>query len=149
MARRINWEEQLRRALEGPQTEPPISPRRPTQEPRTSSERPFLAPTTPSYIPQSLPRQPRVAEQDQGFPVELPGLTTSIQSYERASQLDENVGQRLRMVGKQIELHPVRLQGKIISQQVEEARALLRTPTSLRTLIMASVILGPPKGLGN
>ena len=88
-----------------------------------------------------------MSEQDQGLPVELPGLTASAQSYQRASQLDENVAERLRAIGKQVQLHPVRVQAGALSPEVTQARALLQNRRSLRALIMASVILGPPKAL--
>jgi hypothetical protein len=80
------------------------------------------------------------------LPVELASLTAA-QSYERASQLDEQVAERLRKISDQVEQHKLVPQAGIASMEVAEALALIRNPRSLRSVIMASVILGPPKAL--
>jgi hypothetical protein len=86
-------------------------------------------------------------EQDQGLPVHLPGLTVSTQTYERASQLDQTVAEHIQEVGQGVRLHAVRTQATAASQEVARTRAWVGDKRSLRSVIMASVILGPPKAL--
>jgi hypothetical protein len=88
-----------------------------------------------------------VIEQERGLPVQFAGLTDSDQSYARASQLDVQVADRLRQVSQQVQRHAIRPKGDVASRGVAQTLALLRSQQSLRSVIMASVILGPPKSL--
>src|SRR5205823_4234908 len=85
-----NWEEELRRLLEGPTPEPPPLPPQPVHEPlpHSPATRPPLmaAPSLP--VPPAVPIRTVRLEEDRGLPVDLAGLTTSVQSYQHASQLD-------------------------------------------------------------
>jgi len=91
--------------------------------------------------------QPVAAEQERGLPVQLAGLTASAKSYERASQLDEKVAEHLRGIADQVARHKGVPKAGIASVEVAETLALVRDRRSLRSVIMASVILGPPKAL--
>jgi len=88
-----------------------------------------------------------LVEQDLGLPVQLPGLTASTQSHERASQLDHTVAEHLQEVSQRVRLHAARPLAAAASREVAQALALVRDQQSLRSAIMASVILGPPKAL--
>jgi len=140
--RKRDWEEELRRLLEGETTAPA------PDETHSAPAPPPLPPPPPVYSrPRPAPMQPVAVEQERGLPVELAGLTASAQSYERASQLDVKVAEHLRAIASQVEQHKVMPQGGIASMEVAETLALVRDPRSLRSVIMASVILGPPKAL--
>ena len=83
------------------------------------------------------------------MPMHLPGLTSSAQIYHQASQLDENVAERLRQITERVHHHAPVQQVRAASLEVSQAVALVRHRRSLRSVIMASVILGPPKALEN
>lgn len=127
--------------LEGNQPAPPPPQRSAEQEPVPP---PVTAPPL-IYTARPAQSRPVEVEQDRGLPVQLAGLTVSAQSYERASQLDENVADHLREIGAQVQRHAAPRRPGMVSQEIAHALALVRTPHSLRTVIMASVILGPPK----
>src|SRR6185369_7087217 len=77
-ARKTNWEEELRRLLEGETAEPAPA------ETHSAPAPPPLPPPPPVYSrPRPAPMQPVAVEQERGLPVELTGLTASAQSYER------------------------------------------------------------------
>ena len=88
-----------------------------------------------------------VIEQDRGLPVELAGLTASAQSYQQASHLEEDVAARLQEIKKRVQRHASLPQLRAGSREISRALALVRTRDSLRSVIMASIILGPPKSL--
>src|SRR5947209_4597910 len=121
--RKMNWEEELRRMLEGEQPAPPPLPEQPA------------APAPPPLIHTARPAlmRPVIIEQERGLPVQMPGLTASAQSYERASQLDENVAEHLRDIGAQVRRHSLKPRPGMVSQEVAHTVALLRSPHSLRT----------------
>ncbi len=77
----------------------------------------------------------------------LPGLTTSTPTYARASQLDERVAEHLREITKQVEQHKMVQQENPLPFEVTQALALVRSREGLRSAILASVILGPPKAM--
>ena len=136
--KKINWEEELRRMLEGNEPAPP--PVRP-------------APVMPAPAPPPLPAlrpaaaRPVLADHDRGLPVHMPGLTTSAQTYQRASQLDASVANRLHQVTERVRLHQPIQRADVASQDIAHTLALLRNKPGLRSAIMASVVLGPPKAL--
>ena len=79
--------------------------------------------------------------------MQLPGLTTSVQSYQQASQLDEQVAEILRQTTERVQRHAPGQQAKVAASEVAQARSLVGNRRLLRSVIMASVILGRPKGL--
>ena len=141
---KIDWESELRRMLEGHAPHPP-----PRQAPEP---RPFQAPPILSPVPQletvrpSLARSFPVQEQDQGLPVELPGLTGWAQSYNRASRLDENMAAHLQQIRQQISHHAPLARVAGPGPEVTRALALLQDPQSIRSAFIVSVILAPPQG---
>jgi hypothetical protein len=144
--RKIDWEEELRRMIEGREPESP-----PAQEPVLREDRPAPVAVPPPLIFTPPPLQthrpvPR-PEPERGLPVQLEGLTVSQQSYQRASHLDETVAERLRQVGQQVARHAAASGRGIASMEVARALAMVHEPHALRSVVMASVILGPPKAL--
>lgn len=144
--RKIDWEEELRRMLEGREPAPP-----PTLEPvlQEASPAPVAVPPPLIVAPPRLQTHRPVPqpEPELGLPVHLEGLTVSQQSYQLASHLDETVAERLRHVGEQVAHHAAASGRGIASMEVARTLALVREPHALRSVIMASVILGPPKAL--
>ncbi|MBI5384225.1 MAG: hypothetical protein HZA90_06005 [Verrucomicrobia bacterium] len=141
----ISWEEELKRLL-GDQL-PEAQPAPPPPPVLVESRRPS-APPPPPPLPQEFSESTYTAEKN---PVEvtfrpLPALTESVQAYEQASSLEHKVEARLREVTRK----PVALTHvfhRKVSQEATEAVALVRHPKSLRSAVLASVILGPPRAL--
>jgi hypothetical protein len=143
--RKIDWQEELRRMLEGDEQAAPTPRSAPT--PHTAAPPPLVV--APPALPASrpVPARPISPEQERGLPVQLRGLTTSIQTYQRASQLDQNVADHLLQVTERVRRHQPTRQGSLASQDIAHTLALLRTQPGLRSVIMASIVLGPPKAL--
>ena len=147
-ARKINWEEELRRMLGEPETAPPPLPPAPARrETRPAPAPPPVIILPPLQTPRPAPIRPMAVEQERGLPVQFAGLTDSAQSYARASQLDAQVADHLRQISQQVQHHAVRPKADVASLGVAQTLALLRNRQTLRSVIMASVILGPPKAL--
>ena len=141
--RPTRWEEELRRFLEG-EPEP------------TSSPKPAPSPSAPSHIPPPPPLittsthpvvpHELVVRQEQP-PTELPARTSSVEAYQRASQLDIQVAERLKQVSQQVGRHSLATPGDITSLETARMLHLLRNKDTLRSLVMASIVLGPPKAM--
>src|SRR5262245_2323008 len=104
-----NWEEELRRLLEGdPVAPPPGPPASPAPAPRPIAvPRPLPATVrrtvpTPRPVPVPIPVLVTDDDMDRGLPVHLPQLTQSAQAYQRASQIDVRVAERLRRIDYQV-----------------------------------------------
>ncbi len=80
-----------------------------------------------------------------GVPVKLPGLAHSAEMYEKASQLGRHVETHFRDVKTLVATHAPAQQSAPASPEMERARALLRNRESIRSAIVAAVILGPSK----
>ncbi len=149
-SRPMNWEEELRRLLQGEEEEttPPPQPRPPA--PPVVTRLPVPAPPPPSPartlfppapLPTTVPIPATVVEPP------LARLVLSAEAYQRAGQLRATASERLVKVG---ELERSKAAPVVVcpsSVDVQAARNLLRQPRTLRQAIMASVILRPPKAL--
>jgi len=79
----------------------------------------------------------------------LASLQQSAQAYGRASQLHEAAAERLRRVEQQTVLHrtaAAAVQHRSRPPEIASAVGLLGNPRSARQAIVASVVLGSPKG---
>lgn len=143
-----NWEDELRRLLQGDESEPV---RRPP---------PVVEQPSPPLLPQPAARRPRIAprpvavaeldgDSDVGLPVRMPSLEQSAQAFLRASQLEQRVADHMRGVDAQVTAHVATVQRKASSPAVHQAVALVRDRQSQRAALMAGIILGPPKALEN
>jgi len=103
------------------------------------------APSLP--MPPAAPIRTARLEEERGLPVDFAGLAASAQIYQQASELDEQVAERLRQVSERVQRHAPVEKSKLAALEVAQARALVRNPQTLRSVIMASVILGSPKAL--
>ncbi len=133
-----DWQEQLRRMLEG-ETAPPviIKPVLLPPEPRTQR-----APVAPA------PKKVTARENAKGDPVLKSPLPTSAASHESVANLHASVEERMRVIGEQ------RVKHKPTSTDRVRPRAhsvfvqrLKRNPRAMREAFVASIIFAPPKGL--
>ena len=138
-----SWEEELRKLLEGDE------PAQPPPPPVVVYEKPKpVRPPPVAPRPVVPPRPAPVLVKDDegvGLPVRLPSLTQSSQAYQRASQLDLKVAERLRQIGQQVTLHTAVQTTEVVSREILLAKSMLRNRDTLRSAIVASVILSSPK----
>ena len=158
-----NWEEELRKLLEG---ETPALPPPPVivQPPRRVSP-----PPPPMIEPMPYEAESPAPPMFQPMPV----LNQSAEAFERARRLDETASQEVDrgstlaaaaqafLVGSQLDdrmaehmrqvtLRPVGSTGVTSGERTAEATAalqMIRNPRSVRTAMIAAVILGPPRAL--
>ena len=157
-----DWEEQLRRLLDGempmakpppvapPHAPPPILPVI-VQEPKPSPPKgPVVAATPVTRTAPLALSGPGTAEAAKTVEVHLQALKESAAAYQRASHLHEGVAEHLKRVEEMTEHHP----GKVptahrpgFSAEAAQTIALIRNPHMVRKAIIASLIFGPPKAL--
>ena len=141
-----NWEEELRRLLEGDRYQPPEPPPQaaPPPLPTVSSQR-------PSAPGPAAPRR-TVVSAHRSVEVEGPRtsrLEESEQAYRHAQRLQVEAAERLRKAQAKTARHRTvrgRVEHPTRGSDILAARALLSKPRLARRAIIASVILGQPKG---
>lgn len=145
-----NWEDELRRLLQGEDPEdskPPVIVQPP----------PLIAPAPmPATVPSGSRLRSRPApgadtggDLDVGLPIRMPTLERSAQAFLRASNLEKRVAEHMRGVDAQVAAHVITEVKRRKSPDIQNAVALVRNPQSQRIAILAGVILGPPKALEN
>ena len=150
--KQTNWEEELRRVLAGEEPSapapPPIPPPVPVMRPVVVAPpaRP-IALASPRPRPLPPPRPVEINEEDVGLPVHMPTLAESAQAYLRASQLESKVAAHMGQIDDQVRQHKLAKITKPVSPEIRQALSLLRDRPSVRSALIASVILGPPRGL--
>jgi hypothetical protein len=144
-----NWEEELRRLLEGDRPQPPEPPPQAAPPPLpSSSSRPQPVP-----IPASSERRRTVPLAPAHAEIESPRasrLEDSDQAYRLARHRQAEAAARLREAQAKTARHHGGYQGtESVSRgrDILAARALLSKPSAARQAVIASVILGRPKGL--
>lgn len=129
-----NWEEELRRLLEGDRYEEPV-----VQPPKLERRSPAPPPLVVGEVGSSEgPRVSRLEESDQ--------------AYRRAQQLQREAAARLKVAQAKTAQHQAKLPYSVHARRrgkgtISRARELVSNPGSARQAIIASVVLGPPKGL--
>lgn len=139
-----NWEEELRRLLEGEDDKP--APRPPpvvvqAPPPLPQAPRPRTVARPPEPVSQSDP------DMDTGLPVRLSSLEGSAQAYLRASNIEARVAAHMQRADQQVASHPQVVVKREASPEVRQAVSLLRNRQSQRAVIVSGIILGPPKAL--
>lgn len=169
---RDDWEEQLRRLLEGEQRpaqppptltptplEPPGSPyaetaRRSRLETESSWDRTPSEDTESVSLEEHEPAPSPKANVEWAAATRLntaSQLAAAAAAFRHASSLSESVGTRLRQShgrGGSTATTATSSPTRSRNPRVEPVRSLLRQRQTLRQVILASVILEPPKGLG-
>lgn len=140
-----DWEEQLRRLLQGETAEPRppvVVERRPAPPPLPATT------TTSSRRPQTRRPEPDFDESmDIGLPVRMPSLLQSAEAWQRGNQLEASVAERFRRVDQRITSHLPAVVRNEVSAELQHAIYLVRHRSTQRAAIVASLVLGPPKAL--
>jgi hypothetical protein len=144
-----NWEDELRRLLEGEDDKPaprppPVivhAPRPVAPPPLPVAPRPRIASRPPEPVSQSDP------DMDTGLPVRFSSLEGSAQAFLRASNIEGKVAAHMQRADQQVASHPKSVLKREASPEVRQAVNLLRNRQSQRAVILAGVILGPPKAM--
>jgi hypothetical protein len=148
-----NWEEELRRFLEGERSPPAAPPQSPAPPPLIRPE-PVVtripAPSPPPLVfqPASRPAAFEQSDEGEGLPIHMPELSEAARAFERASQIEAKVGEQLRQATRTLITHRPALQGTSARRvAASDALVLFKHPQSLKAAIVASVVLGPPRAL--
>ncbi len=143
----LDWEEQLRRLLEGEPAAPEPKPSPPSPplvlETRASPPPPLPASATPQMV---------YTETEEEAARSLAPLTQSAASYDRASHLQDLTAARLREASGRTDhpTAPARVARRTAaSPALAAALAQLRQPQTVQQAIITSLILGPPKALAS
>lgn len=164
----LNWEEELKRLLEG---KPPLDSTVSTPPPPPP---PIIRRTPPPPLPEKVSRESEgideesIASRESSSPWQdtsydslpeptkpLAHLEHTTQAYQRATQLHETVAARMRHVDEQTEKHGRPLAAHRLirrdtgSPDARAVVALLRRPSTARQALLASFVLAPPKALEN
>jgi len=146
------WEEELRRLLGGePVTAPPLPPPPPVVPARPSrpfAPAPVMAEEMEPIQTATLRRaENRVEHALEAKPFQaLPVLAEATPAFEQASQLDERMTREIRESTRHA-VGTTRVLRKPTTPTAAEALALVRNPRTIRSALVASTILGPPKSL--
>ncbi|MFM8471832.1 MAG: hypothetical protein ACKODH_18035 [Limisphaerales bacterium] len=161
----LNWEEELKRLLEG---QPPLDSTAGTPPPPPP---PIVRRAEPPPLPASVARESQGVDEEsrparestspwQGTTYDslpaptkpLAHLQQNTQAYQRATQLHETIAAHLRRVDEQTEKHGQPLHAptpapRAINPEARAVVALLRRPGTARQALLASFVLAPPKAL--
>jgi hypothetical protein len=156
-----DWQREIEALLRGetpkPQSAPPPLPAappmmRPAPPPLSTAQPPIFEPE-PAPLP--VPRRLQVEATDDIESRPPPGeplntLAQSTAAHQRVAMLHAKVAEHMHRTDEQTE-HPVAAlpaARKEASPEVAALLASLRSPRSARKAILASIVLGPPGGLG-
>jgi hypothetical protein len=153
-----NWEEQIRRLVRGEQlgpppvsrpAPPPIPVASPVAPPpiRTGPPRPVPAAPLPHLARSSIPVPNEGEEEEMGLPVAPVTFTQANLAHERAVQVHSLVSQRMQNAALRLSTHTVAKVQIARSPLTERVRRMVREPESQRAVILASIVLGPPKSV--
>jgi hypothetical protein len=134
-----DWQEQLRRMLEGESQPPPVI--KPILIP---PEQRAPKPAPPRVQPSRTPKQLELSEGDLVF---KSPLKSSTENYQRAANLYSNVQDRMRAIDLQTSTAKSGAARRRPPAQSEFAQRLKRNPRAIREAFIASVIFAAPKGL--
>jgi hypothetical protein len=153
VAKPLDWQEELRRLLEGDQPRPaPPPPPLPPPPPVVPSPVPVF--DAPPPVPDVPPPQPEIVTTSETQDVSIGGrgrLQESAAAFLRGTQVIETAEARLQSALEQVASAKPAAVGRATLRRSAETAARLRemlgNPTSLRQAILASIVLGPPRSL--
>lgn len=134
-----SWEEELRHLLEERSAPPPLMR-------EASPARSYLPPPMPEV---ETPGDSGHIEVNLPVPQpyrEAPGLVPAQGRYAEATQLQERVTRHMTDL-TQHRVGTTSVQHLLVTPEVRDVVGALRNPRTLRTAMMAAVILGPPRAL--
>ena len=134
-----DWQEQLRRVLEG-EPAPPVIIKPVLLPPESAPQRPPVV-----AAPKKQPAARQISERD--LDCKSP-LHTSAAGHERAGKLHAAVEERMRVIGEQRMKHtPASSERARPRAHSAFVQRLKRNPRAMREAFVASIIFGPPQGL--
>jgi hypothetical protein len=131
-----DWQEQLRRMLEGESQPPPVF--KPILLP------PQERPPQPPVQAKQPPRQIEASEGDLSFKIPR---KTSVESYDRAANLYASVKERMRAINSQTSTAHAASTRRRPRAHSAFVQRLKQNPRAIREAFIASVIFAPPKSL--
>ena len=141
-SRPLSWEEELRRLLQGkPETPPPVIVRQEPAPPARS--RPSPPRPTPPRVP-TAPRPGRLVREK--MPTHLTEVAKLEETQEKARELERKMHHRLSPA-QVSRPQAVEVRGAKATAERSAAQAMLRDRHSIRSAVMVSTILGPPRAL--
>ncbi len=139
-----NWEDELRRLLQGEESARPVPPpvvqQSPPALPRAIIPQPKPAPL-PATVSQSDP------DMDTGWNRQAPSLLQTAQAFLHGSIPEKEVARHMQQAHPHVATHQTLSLKKQESPEVRQAVALVRNRQSQRAAIIAGIILGPPKAM--
>lgn len=136
-----NWEEEMRRLLQGegpaPSSRPPLPPPVPRGVP---------AAPPPVLARSAIPVPDEGTEMEVGLPVRPVKFDQASSAHDRA-QIQSMVAQRMQDTASRVSAHVGLKSQTAQSARAAGVRQLLRDRESQRNVILASLILGPPRAL--
>ena len=136
-----NWEEELRRLLQGEESARPAPPPVVVQQSRPAP------PPLPPPVPASRPVNALESDPDMDKGLAVPSLEQSAQAFLRASQIETKVAAHMQRVDQQVTTHQKVSLKKVAPPAIRQAIGLVRNRQSQRAAIIAGLILGPPKAM--
>ncbi len=138
-----NWEEEMRRLLQGeglrPSSRPPVPPPVPKGVP---------AAPPPVLARSAIPVPDEGTEMEVGLPVRPVTFDQASSAHDRA-QIQSMVAQRMQDTASRVAAHVGLTSQAIQSARAAGVRQLLRDRETQRNVILASIILGPPRAMEN
>lgn len=134
----LDWEEEMRRLLEG-------RPPEPARKSAPSGPPPLETPPAVPYLDDRVVVIPRIPATEPSPPVpERSRLNQAEEAFRKARELKKQAAARMAEMGKMPTTESRRTRRSSAAQSVID---MLRRPGSARQAIIASEILGPAKGL--
>ena len=148
----VDWEEEMRRILSGEPAHTTPVPPPPPPLPPIVVQIPHPAPMPPPLPVEPAHRPPpyHIPDLVASPPPRLAKMEESADAYGRAQQLQERVHERMLQVDQLTVKHPVApatVHHQDATAVGSAAIAMLRYRASARQAMVASFILGPPRGL--
>jgi hypothetical protein len=141
-AKALNWEEELRRLLEGDTAPPPPPPPIVIQEIRPEPVQ-EIAPVVPAPMHRAIAAETE-EEGPQGI---LASLTDSRKAYERALRIQDETSRHLKHAAASARVAPVVMQRTTLAPDIQDMVRNLHAPSQARRAFIASLIFNPPKAL--
>ncbi len=139
----LNWEEEMRRLLQGEGQRPPSRSPVPPPVPK-----PVPAAPPPVLARSSIPVPDEGTEMEVGLPVRPVTFDQASSAHDRA-QIQSMVAQRMQDTASQVAAHVGLKRQAVQSVRTAGVRRLLRDRESQRNVILASIVLGPPRAMEN
>ena len=160
----VSWEEELRRLLEGdapvapplpliivekkpPATVTPPAPARARPMVEESSPAPVRPLVTLSESASAHQRVEQLNKRVEAHMGRVASMAAAASAFQKASGLDVAIEDRMSKVTGQHVAQAAVVQHKAVPPDVAQVVALFRGPRTARQAIIASLILGPPRGL--